>query len=114
MIASLVAFSIDIVLQEPLVQLGKVIVLFIWKLGSDSARSIVVASVAARAGIESSASGAAEPESRIGMHGSGSGLADERTSGATLAATKGERKSQSRSLTAPADGVTLEDFILQG
>jgi len=51
-IASLVAFSIDIVLQEPLVQLGKVVVLFIWKLGNDSARAIVVASVAARAGID--------------------------------------------------------------
>jgi len=51
-IASLVAFSIDIVLQEPLVQLLKVIVLFLWKLGDDSARAIIVASVAARAGID--------------------------------------------------------------
>jgi len=52
MFASLVAFVVDIVIQEPVVHLGKVILLFVWKLSTASARGIVVASVAARAGIE--------------------------------------------------------------
>jgi len=50
-VSSVVSFAIDIFIQEPVLHFAKVLVRFFWKLADDSARAIVVASVAARAGV---------------------------------------------------------------
>lgn len=51
-IASMISFATDIAIQEPIVHLAITLFEFVWQLGDDSARAVVVASVAARAGID--------------------------------------------------------------
>lgn len=50
--ASLISFAADIIIQEPLVHLVVTLLEFVWQLGEGTARGVVVASVAARAGVE--------------------------------------------------------------
>jgi len=119
-LASMVSFAVDIVIQEPLVQLGKVILFFIWRLGNDSARAIVVASVAARAGVETTDLKPADGIDQSLASGV-SEASDDAGSGRRRSQTRGNpaRVAPSGSSAAPRqdsrsrDVVSLEDLILR-